>query len=210
MATFANSRRSQSQFCPNKLQTPLRTEIKPLLCTTSSRAALSLQLKLSPFCSNPSYNLCHYICLFAICHYRTEISFKIFVNALQEVSQCYWTVLQIPLFLTVQAQLCQPLPHMHSLSSFARTQNGPSSTFLSTPWSAVPLKLNGVFQTAFQTLNTGDKNSHWGTASRAAQCLVYLICNDGTFKALAQFNITHGVNLQQVLYLDWSSTNVIQ
>lgn len=96
--TFANSRRRQSQFCPNELQTPLRTEIKPLLCTTSSKAALSLQIKLSPFCSNPSYNLCHYICLFAICHYWTEISFKIFVNALQEVSRCYWTVLQIPLF----------------------------------------------------------------------------------------------------------------
>lgn len=86
---------SQSQFCPNELQIPLRTEIKPLLCTTSSRAALSLQIKLSPYCSNWSYNLCHYICLFAICHYWTEIIFKICVNALLG---CYWAVLQIPLF----------------------------------------------------------------------------------------------------------------
>lgn len=96
--TIANSRWSQSQFCPKELQIPLRTEIKPLPCATSSRAAFSLQIKLSPYCSNPSYSFCHFICLFAICHYWTEISFKIFLNALEEVSGCYWTVLQIPLF----------------------------------------------------------------------------------------------------------------
>lgn len=89
----------------------------------------------------------------------------------------------------MQAQLC----HTHNFSPFARPPNGPSSNFLCTSWSAVPPKLNEAFQSALQTLNTGDKNSPWGTASSTAQCLIYLICDSGTFKALAQFNIIHGL-----------------
>lgn len=111
VGTIANSRSSQPQLCPNESQNPLRTEIKPLLWATSSSAALPLQTEVPPYCSIPSYSLCLYIPLFAICHYWTKISFNTFVNALQEVLGCYWTVLQIPLFQPMQANSVSLIPY---------------------------------------------------------------------------------------------------
>lgn len=103
VGTTAISRSNKPQFCPNESQNPLRMEIKLPLWATSSSVALPLQIKVPPCCSIPNYNLWNYIPLFVICHYLTEISFNIFVNALQEVLGCYWTVLHLPLFQTMQA-----------------------------------------------------------------------------------------------------------
>lgn len=117
VGTIAISRSNKPQLCPNESQNTLRMEIKLLLWATSSSAALPLRIKVPPCCSVPNYNLWNYIPLFVICHYLTEISCNIFVNVLQEDLGCYWTVLHLPLFQTMQAQLLSNYPlHPHSLS----------------------------------------------------------------------------------------------